>query len=180
MNESKNFDYYNFRINIVTEVITKEIKFYEEHPYAGVMPLTKYIFYLNSRITGNKCTPAPMIHSDRSGNIHIVKNMNIAEYIKDLDKVTFDNPWNKLKEFHKIMKIKIFIDELEYDPKLSEELVKANREYLKVEICAGLKTKRFIKNKCEIIYDRPNTRIVSISCLLQNKKSKLYEIDWTA
>jgi hypothetical protein len=74
------------------------------------------------------------------------------------------------------MKIKEFIDGLDYPKKVKR--IDENREFLKQEICKGLTTKRFCKNKSIIDYDEKIMKIKSISCLGYNKKKGIYEIDW--
>lgn len=92
---------------------------------------------------------------------------------------TFDRPWNKLKEIHKIMKINEFVDNLEYKPKkISAEKITKNKQYLKDEIIDGLKTKKFLKNKSVIEYDQHKMSIISIDSIIYNKKTHKYEVDW--
>ncbi|AKI80086.1 hypothetical protein QJ850_gp613 [Acanthamoeba polyphaga mimivirus] len=91
----------------------------------------------------------------------------------------FKKPWAKLKPFHKIMKIKKYIDTLPYDKKIKENFISKNKEELIDEITKGLTEKKFgTKNKSEIIYDSDKMEITSISCVDYDKKEKLYYIDW--
>ena len=100
------------------------------------------------------------------------------EYAKDMDIFVFKKPWNKLREFHKIMKIKQFVDALEFGHKAKEKDITKNKAYIIEEICAGLKNKKFCKNKSEVVYDQEEMKIMSISSVDYNKKTGLYEIDW--
>ncbi len=45
-----NFDYYDYRIKNVTQVINREIAFLESIPYHGVYPFNSYLAYLKKRI----------------------------------------------------------------------------------------------------------------------------------
>ncbi|XWV24909.1 hypothetical protein QJ856_gp0872 [Tupanvirus deep ocean] len=173
-----NFDYYSFRVKTVTDKINEEIAFYESCEYNNVHPIKDYLTYLKSRIGIDKIETTTMMHYDNLGNKREIKKMNMDEYAKDMDIFVFKRPWNKLREFHKIMKIKEFIDSLEYGKKAKQKDIKKNKEYLKEEICGGLRNKRFGKNKSEVVYDQENMVILSISSLDYNKKTGLYEIDW--
>lgn len=173
-----NFDYYSYRINSVTEKINEELDFYENSEYSKTEPINEYITYLRGRITLSKPASAPITHYDRSGNKCELSKMNMDEYVKDMDILVFRKPWNKLKEFHKIMKIKEFVDNLTYGKKAKQSSIDKNKEFLKKEICGGLKTKKFCKNKSEIVYDEINMIITSISSVDFNKKTGLYDLDW--
>ena len=104
--------------------------------------------------------------------------MNMDEYSKDIDIFVFKRPWNKLREIHKIMKIKEFVDEIIYKKVVKEVDIKKNKEYLKIELCKGVKEKKYTKNKNEIAYDMESMKIISIGCLILNKKKGLYNIVW--
>lgn len=174
-----NFDYYNFRIKNVIDKINKEIKFYENCEYAKIYPLNEYIEYLKSRLGMDKKNEVnAMTQYDNMGNKREIKKMNLDEYTKDMDILVFSRPWNKLKIFHKMMKIKEYVNSLEYQKKVDEKKIIKNREYILKEISNGLNNKKFGKNKAEVIYDPESRMILSISCLSYNKKTKLYEVDW--
>lgn len=173
-----NFDYYNYRIKNVTEKISEEIVFYQGCPYAKTYQLDQYLTYLKSRIGTDRIEMPTMTHYDNLGNKQEIKKMNLDEYVKNIDISTFSRPWNKLKEIHKCMKIKEFIDSLEYNKKVRASKITKNRAYLKEEICAGLKTKKFGKHKTIVDYDQENMNILSISCIDYDKKTHLYSVDW--
>lgn len=173
------FDYYNFRKKKVTEKINEEIEYYEDTEYAKVQPLCEYLLYLRNRIGIDQVEKTCVAHYyDNSGNKMEIQKMNMDEYAKDMDIMVFRKPWNKLKEFHKIMKIKEYINNLEFGKKAKSKDITTNKEHLKTELCDGLKAKKFGKNKAEIVYDHENMNILSIDCLVYQKKTGLYQIDW--
>lgn len=173
-----NFDYYTFRIKTSTEKVNNEISFYEKAGFKDISPVREYHSYLKERIGLDKQDQSVHNRTDDHGNRCEIKKINLDEYTKDLDIFVYKKPWTKLKEFHKIMKIKEFIDNLKYNKKLDQTIIAKNKEYLKKEICTGLKNKKFIKNKSEIIYDIEEMKITSISCLDFCSKKKLYEVEW--
>lgn len=173
-----NFDYYNFRIKYVTDKINEEIAFYEKYEYCTVHPFREYLLYLKNRLGIDKQEMKNVIYQDNFGNKCEIKKMNLDEYAKDMDILMFKRPWNKLKDFHKTMKMKEYIDHLEYRKKAKQIDITNNKKYLKEEICSGLKNKKFGKNKSEITYDEEKMNISSISCIIFNKKTGLYVVDW--
>lgn len=175
-----NFDYYAFQKNFVINKINEEIEFLETVIYKDFAPIDEYLKYLKARIGIDRVEEKNVTYQDNTGVRREIKKMNMDEYSKDLDMIVYKRPWIKLKEFHKCIKIRQFIDGLEYGKKCKPKDVEKNKNYLKQEICDGLKNKKFGKNKAEVIYDPENMVITSISCLDYNKKTGLYEIDWDA
>lgn len=178
INNANAFDYYAFRIDNVREKINDEIAFYEECEFVKYLPISQYLTYLKGRITSDKMIPNKMMHYDKSGNKCEIKKMNIDEYGKFLNELNFKKPWKKLKEFHKIMKIKEYVDNLEYRKGTKQAKIDTNRDFIKKELIDGIKSKKFVKDKCEVIYDQENMMIMNIDCVMFNKKSGVYEIDW--
>jgi hypothetical protein len=174
-----NFDYYNFHIKSVTSKINKEIAFYENCGYNNIPPLKEYLEYLKSRIGLDRQTKNPNARIVNTG-MYTIRKMDLNEYVKDMDILTFRKPWNKLREFHKLMKINEYVDHLHYDDKIGKKKVEKNKKYLKKYLCSGIRDKKFGKNKCEIVYDEKAMTIVSISCLIYDKKTGLYMIDWNS
>ncbi|ANB50658.1 hypothetical protein [Powai lake megavirus] len=172
-----NFDYYNYRIGTVTDVIKKELDFYSKSDFANQYPLDEYISYLKKRIGCDRYVSTNTYYDNSQTEM---KKMNLDEYGKDMDAMVYKKPWNKLKEFHKIMKIKEYINKLTYGEKINNIDMENNKEFIIKEIILGLKSKRFNKNKSEIVYDYEKMEITSISCLDYNKKKGIYEIDWDA
>ena len=173
-----NFNYYDFQFKMVVDKINEEIDFFDHYEFSKCYPFNEYLTYLKGRIGIDRIEQKTMSYQDNSGNKHEIKKMNMDEYGKDLDVYVYKRPWNKLKEFHKIIKIKEFVDNLTFGKKCKPKEIEKNKKYLKDEICNGLKNKKFGKNKAEVTYDSQNMVIISISCLDYNKKKGLYEIDW--
>lgn len=174
------FNYYDFRIKSVTEKINRETDFYQKCEYSAVNEIKEYILYLGGRISGrqpNNNNSKQQYYDKDKGKVEIEK-MDLTKYGKDLDVLVFKKPWNKLKEFHKIMKIKEFVNDLKYNDEIDKTIVKKNRDRLTVKIILGIKEKKFGKNKSEVIYDQEKMVITSISCLHLSKSTGIYKIFW--
>lgn len=173
-----NFDYYNFQIKNAKGSINKEIEFYQGCDWARAPAISQYLLYLKGRLGMDKQEPLSITRYDSSGARHVIERLNPDEYAKDMDILVFKRPWSTLKNFHKIMKIKEFVHNLKYGPKVKPTDVEKNKSMLKEEICKGLSKKKFGKNKSEVIYDSKLMAITSISCLSFVKKTGIYEVDW--
>jgi len=167
------FDYYAYQINNIVDSIKNEISFYEKIPGPTMFPVAEYIDYLKLRIT-DRPEITTITNYDNSGNRYEIKKLNPDEYNKEIDVMMFRRPWSKLREFHKIMKIKEFVEKLPYDKddegkKLKPDAIHKNKEKIVEEITLGLRSKKFVKGKNEIIYDPQSMSITSISCLEKNE-----------
>lgn len=182
-----NFNYYAFQKKIVIDKIREEIDFLTSDKYSNLKPIYDYICYLKKRIgiddnivtsysndKKNKSNTTKKLYNQDFG----IKTMNLEEYVKDIDIVTFQKPWNKLKEFHKIMKIKEYISELKYNKKINKNKIESNKKKIIKDIIHGLRNKKFTKGKSEIIYDQNEMKILSIDCIEFNKKTGLYSVDF--
>lgn len=172
-----NFDYYSFQIRNARNKICEEIDFYEKCEFHNINLVKDYLCYLKDRI-GDKHAITSVTQYDYFGNKREIKKMNMDEYVKDIDIMMFNRAWNRLKEIHKFMKIKEFINGLKFGKKASKEAIEDNKKYLIDELYDGIKTKKFSKNKHEIVYDKEKMEITSISCLDFNKETGLYDIEW--
>jgi hypothetical protein len=175
---STNFNYYEFRENKLRKNIEEEIQFFGNHSMSQAPNIKEYLEYLQTRIHGkkpqhstNKLFFNPKFHSQR-------EKMVLDEHCKDLDTITFKKPWNKLKEFHKIMKFKEFINELKYKKNTKKDLIMRNKNTLVEELIFGMHNKKFCKGGTEINYNSDKMKIESISCISYNKKDNFYEIEW--
>lgn len=178
MFNATNFDYYEFRENYVRDTIIEEINFFSKSPYINYTDISDYTNYLKNRIGLDKQSYASMTRYNGLGQKCEIKKMNLDEHVKDLDMLMFKKPWSKVRPYHKIMKIREFIEKLPYKKPIKPERIAKNKEFLKNEICEGLKTKKFVKNKSEIIYDPDKMSISSIDCLTYSKKKGIYNIEW--
>lgn len=170
-----NFDYDEFRRDKLTEKINEEIAFYEQSEYAKIYIFRDYITYLKTRIGRDKEVETGQIYRyDRIGNKCEITRMNLDEHVKNVTDQLYMRPWTKMKEFHKMVKIKEFVNDLEYDA--NEKVVERNRLYLIKELCDGVKQKKFTKNRHVVEYDNVGMKILSISCLVHKKG--LYRVYW--
>jgi hypothetical protein len=176
MSTLPNFDYYNYRKNYVTKKINEEINFFDKNGYTEAITVVEYLIYLKNRISSEKIVSSNTAQPDKNVIKYEDKVINLEEYGKYADELVFKRPWPKLKEYHKIMKINQYINTLKYSESISERKREKNKKYLREEIIQGIKNKKFLKNKSQIEYDTSNMKIISISCLDYNKKTKLYEI----
>lgn len=172
----QNFDYYAHITSKLTQSINAEIAFYKNNEYLECDSIKEYHDYLVSRLNGKQVQTLTM--SKYTPQHMVCENMILDEYCKDLDIMTFKRPWAKLKEFHKIMKIKEYVNRLPYKKKIKNKLIEKNQKFLIREISDGLRNKKFGKNKSDIIYNPEKMQIESISCVCYNKKKGKYEIDW--
>lgn len=176
-----NFDYYAFHSNTIVNSIKTEIDFYEQLGLTKVKsPIKDYCDYLTTRITLDKPDLPTMTIYDMTGNSHEIKKMNPDEYTQTLDIIMFRKPWPKLREFHKIMKIKEYCDKLPFESKkhpVDKKTADKNKDDIVKQILEGLKNKRFAKNKSEITYDMNQMQITKISAVVKGKNG-LYVIDW--
>lgn len=173
----KNFDYFAFRIESAKKKVSEEIQFYDNCEYIKCQLFQEYTTYLKNRIGMNRIDITTYRY-DNFGNKQELKKLDMQQYGKELDEYMYNKPWNKFRKVHKEIKIKQFVSELQYKHQTNQNKIKQNRKMILAEILNGLVTKRFTKGKSEIVYDREKLKIESISSLVYNKKTKLYEIDW--
>ena len=176
-----NFNYKDFRKEVVVSKINKEMIFLETNSVAST-ELSEYIIYLKSRI-GSK-----FIKKNITIPYYITnhKKLNMPEHLKYLDTMTYQKPWCRMKDIHKNLKVTEFVSSLEYpkapgfhqDGDDNDECIKNNREYIKNKLMEGIRAKKFGKNKAQLDYDVENMKINSVDCVVYNKNTGIYEIDW--
>lgn len=86
---------------------------------------------------------------------------------KEIDKYTYRKQWNKLMPFHKIVKLKEFINENVKDSKMQTELIEKLSKYAEE---GRINTKKFI------IYDPNAEKILSIPCLVIDSTKNTYTL----
>ena len=169
------FDYYKFQTQYVIPKINEEINFYQQSGFDKTLPISEYIFYLKTRLGIDKLEKNM---NNEYYKKYDIKKLDIDEYGKNMDVISFKKPWSRLREYHKIMKIKEFVDKLEYDKKSKKKNIDQNKEFIKQELINGIKNKKFNKKKNEIEYNISEMKIDSISCLDYDSNKGLYEINW--
>lgn len=170
-----NFNYDTFRKKKVTEKIKREMDFFGKYSDANISAVKNYLEYLDSRIYGKQLKKLRIFEKFWKEAPQVEK-LDMDEYGKDMDILMFKKPWSKLREFHKIMKIKEFVQNLEYETE--SENIDKNKKQIVEKIIDGIRTKKFGKNKSEIIYDPEQMMVTSISCLQYSKRSGLYKVVW--
>lgn len=168
------FNYQKFREDKLVGKVANEIKFYTESEYCAIYPVKDYIDYLKERIGIGP--PTTKYINYYAQNTTTFKTMEMDEYQKDMEIDSFRRPWKKLREIHKISKIDEYVNNLPYKSK-NKAAIEKNKQYLIKELCDGLKTKCFTKDKSSIDYNEEEMCIKSISCINKGKNG-LYTIDW--
>lgn len=167
-----NFDYYSYQVATTVEVINEEIEFYkslEESRIPGIV--SDYYNYLVSRVTDEYVYP-----ESKDTKYVPIKKMNMVDYNHEMDIMVFRKPWNKLRPFHKTLKLKEYVENLKYGKDIDKEKIKKNRDKISDQLIKGFNEKKFNKNKNEIDYDPEKMIIKNIACIEKNKG--LYKIDW--
>jgi hypothetical protein len=177
-----NFEYYSLHRTIIKEKIVRECDFFVEREKQSYVICPDYYAYIKGRLGLDKAPP-------KYGMFAHVKDPDIEQmgdsYGDEIQAAAYSVPWKKLQPFHKATKIGEHIDSLEYPTHVGKRVVKqadidANKAELKAELIDGLKTKKYGKNKAEITYDNVAMTITSVTSVVFNKKTGLYEIDWDA
>ncbi len=78
---------------------------------------------------------------------------------KEFDKYTYKKQWNRLLSFHKIQKIKEYMDANIENEKMRTEII---------ETMTNLVSEGKINTKKYVIYDRSAEKIISVPCLVLN------------
>lgn len=171
------YDYYELRKNKIADRINYE-KICITTQCSDIIDETdNYIAYLINRIGPDAYeAPKTMTIINRFNVREQIEKLDMAEHTKDLDRLSYQKPWVKLRDFHKVIKIKEFVAKLEYPGKLSESAIKKNREEILQKLLDGLKEKKIGKNKSEITYNEEEMQIEDIECLTMQKNK--YYVDW--
>jgi hypothetical protein len=176
------FEYYGFHKAMIKEKVTREYDFFNTLEKDNFVICRDYYVYVKSRLGLDKVP-------SKYGKFAYVKDPDIEQmgdsYGEEIQAMAYSIPWKKLQLFHKITKIGEYVDSLEYPKNVGKRVIKqadidSNREYLKKELCDGLKTKKYGKNKAEITYDNVAMSITAVTSIIFDKKTGLYEIDWDA
>lgn len=87
---------------------------------------------------------------------------------KEIDKYTYKKQWNKLIPFHKIVKVKEYINENVKDSKMQKELIDKLSAYAEE---GRINTKKFV------IYDPNAEKILSMPCLVVDTNKNTYTLN---
>jgi len=87
--------------------------------------------------------------------------------IKEMSQYVYRKQWNKLHEFHKIVKIKEYVKEHVKDPQMQNEIT----EKLVEHISNGM-----INTKKYVVYDPNAEKILNLPCLVVDGDKKTYQI----
>ena len=171
------YDYYEFRRTRIADKIESEKKFILEQLTDIIDATDEYITYLTNRLGGELVdAPKSMTIINKFNVREQIEKLDMNEHSKDMDRLSYNKPWAKLRDFHKIIKIKEFVANLEYPKKISEIDREKNREKILEKLLLGLKEKKIGKNKTEITYNESKMKIEDIDCLTMQKNK--YYVDW--
>jgi len=87
---------------------------------------------------------------------------------KEINKYTYKKQWNKLLPFHKIFKIKEFINEIILDKNMQNEIIDKLSNYINT---GKINTKKYV------VYDPNLEKILSIPCLIYNNDNNTYKLN---
>ena len=177
-----NYDYYKLRIQRVSKSVSREVEFFSNTPYADVGIIGEYLAIQKSRLTNDRADKKNNKYESSYVRPNIVE-LDPKTYVNELELHAFNKEWTKLRPFHRTMKIKEYVKELEYNkskrsPKVSQRKIDSNRKHIQHAILQGLKEKKFGKNKCQLNYNPEKMKIESIECVFFDKNTGLYEVDW--
>lgn len=86
---------------------------------------------------------------------------------KEMSQYVFRKNWNKLHEFHKIVKIKEFIKDHVNDEQMQNEICNKLIEHIK---------KGMINTNKYVVYDPNSEKILTLPCLIMDEGKKTYQI----
>lgn len=87
---------------------------------------------------------------------------------QEIDKYTYKKQWNKLPSFHKIVKIKEYLDANVQNKKMRDELLKKLTEHA---------NNKRINTKKYVIYDPNKEEILSMPCIEIDDDNKSYKLN---
>jgi hypothetical protein len=113
-------------------------------------------------------------YNNRYSNPNNIK-VNTAELNEYLDTYVYQKPWGRLKNVHKNIKIKEYVNSLKYPDDLDENKINENKLHLNKKLSEFIENKDY-KQKDYIKYDEDNGKILDISCVIFSKSKKVYKI----
>lgn len=89
------------------------------------------------------------------------------DIFKEIDKYTYRKQWNKLIAFHKIVKIREYINEHVTDLEMQKEIIEKLKVYAEEN---RINTKKYV------VYDPNAEKILSFPCLIIDNEKNTYQI----
>jgi hypothetical protein len=178
------FDYFKFYSKWISDIVTNEEEYFNQSdiPYELKKDYLECIIPIYETLQEKKIlnnNTKIVLQIDRNNQKREYQTMTINEILDCVDTFAYQKPWAKLKEFHKINKIKEYIKELEYDTSdntiLNDSKIKKNKNKLFNELWKLIQSKK-INQKQIIEYNHDKCKIDDISCIVYNDDTKLYEI----
>jgi len=118
---------------------------------------------------------------DTSGKKPKIMEVQTNEFENYETELVYQKPWQRLKDFHRLVKIKEFVDELEYPDDADESKVASNKKRILAKLDDAMKDKKFnnARKNSQIVYDPKQMKITAITCLEFDKKKKKYRIEFS-
>ena len=169
--ESINYD--DLRIDTIKQEVLNELSMLKSSPHSRHPLVIADIEYLERRININQ----PHRNFDYHGNALIHVNTDQDKHHQDLQRLVYGLPWKRLHHYHRVLKVREYVNTLPYPMTLAEDQIQ-NREHLIREISYGLSHSQFVKHKSSIEYDVDAMCITEISCISWSEKEGVYSINW--
>lgn len=117
---------------------------------------------------------------DMSGKRPKVNEVKTNEFEVYENELQFKKPWQRLKDFHRLAKIKEYVDQLEYHESVKKSRIDRNRKKIMNRLEEAMKDKKFnnARKNSQIVYDQNEMKIKIITCVEYDKKKKKYVIDF--
>lgn len=88
--------------------------------------------------------------------------------INHISKYVYKKHWNKLYKYHKIEKIKEYINEIVQNENLKNNIIKSLTKYI---------TDGYLNNTNSVVYDPNREKILKMPCLNIDYKNNIYNIN---
>jgi hypothetical protein len=174
------FDIYEFHQSFTQQYLQKEITFFEKSEFPNPL-LWDHLERLNNRriknvsLSDTNDNNNTAMFLDTSTKRFQLKKIDVSDYNSYMDDYVYKKPWSRLREFHRIVKMREYINELPYDNSVSAERIKKNKDIIIVELIKVLRSKELSKKKNQVTYDIEQMKITEIGCISLNDKN-IYEI----
>jgi hypothetical protein len=169
-------DWNNFHQNFIQINLANEIKYYMSNDPQNSFK-DHYLAEIKKRCFINNIEKKENVTYilDTTNKKFTLKTIKSSEYNQTLNYSIYAKRWSLLKEFHKIQKIREYINELPYKESLAEGMVANNRTEILRKSIELIKDKKNPMVKNAITYDPPSMKITEISFVVQDSKG-FYQI----